>query len=93
MEELLLLCSIMFYPSMEVTIRIDEGYNYGYFWWNTEIITMQRYERDVLQHELTHLMMKKLGWSLYRSQQHDHIFDATQEYVRGRLRCQRRNKK
>ena len=65
-----------------VRIRIHDGFRLGYFRWVWNIIEMQSCERDVFEHELTHYVMKRVGWTLRRSQQHDFTFDATLLYVK-----------
>lgn len=62
-------------------IKVNPGYRQGLFRWNWNRIEMQRCEQDIFEHELTHYTMKRIGWSLRRSQLHDFVFEATQLYI------------
>ena len=66
-------------------VRINTKLPYeGFYRWNWQIIELQSCNIGTFEHELTHHVMKRVGWDLERSQKHDFVFQANLEYIKSK---------
>ncbi len=71
-----------------IDVRVNDNYAHrAFFRWNWNIIELQYCDSSDFEHELTHFIMKKVGWSLEQSKKHDFVFEGTRQYIKEHMRC------